>query len=522
MADQPSPGESAWRGRDADGGLSRRALLRSAAVLGGAATGAVGTGVAGVGTATEAAQGGAGASVARRQQADATDATWPMFQGGPRNTGHAPGLRGIRRDVTVDWEFQPPELDEVQQPILADGTLVVKANFNPDDEGSYCRLYGLDPATGEVRWQVEADYSDPSPPAYGDGLVACRLGTVLHVVDVSTGEVVWEKGSEASMGDGASLYPTIVDGRLFLAGGFRLRAFDLADGTEAWSVRLSSVATPAAVAGGRIYVRGVGQRPRDDTYTPMLHVLDADSGEHVHRRELGREEGPAPVLTDNALYLADDAVVYRLPRAGGEPVWSVPLRERTRATPAVADGRLFVLTGSRLLALGTERGRQQWRTTVENLIRAPPVLAGGTLYVVGGETITALDAATGAQWWTAEVPVPETAIPGDGRLFFGKRYADDGYVAALSGTPVATPFPTRTPTSSPTRTATPGPTTATPGTVGPTDSAPSTPTVDGSGRNALGGEDRSLTGLARGAVVGGLLGGVCVGLYRRIEDRGGD
>lgn len=483
-----------------DGGLSRRTLLRSAAVLGGVATG-----TAGVRTATGTSGEAVGARAAWRRQAEAAAATWPMFQGGPRNTGHAPELRGIRRDVAVDWEFRPPELDEIQQPILAEGTLVVKANFNPDGGAAYCRLYGLDPVTGEVSWQAEADQNDPSPPAYGEGLVACRLGSVLHVVDVSTGEVVWEKGSEARMGYGTEMRPTIVDGQLFLTNGFQVRSFDLADGVERWTVSIG-VGAPAAVAADRLYIRGRGQRPQDDTDVPLLHVLDADSGEHVRRRELSRDDGPAPVVTDDAVYLVDDAVVYRLPRGDGDPVWSVPLRERADATPAVADGRLFVPSNSRLLALGTERGRQQWSATIDDGIRAPPVLAGGTLYVAGGTTITALDAATGEQWWTAEIQGPRTAIPADGQLFSGGGFSDGRYVAALSGTPVPTPTPTATPTPTRTPTATVTPTpAATPGTADPED-----------------GDGATLTGVARGAAVGGLLGSVCVGIYRRIEDRDGD
>lgn len=98
-------------------------------------------------------------------------------------------------------------------------------------------------------------------------------------------------------------------------------------------------ATPALHA-GHLYVT---------THPGDLLVVDTDSGEVVHRRDIGRHEWSSPVVVDDTLIigacersgiLAFDLSEPATPREA----WSVPLPGCVESTPAVWGGRLHVGT----------------------------------------------------------------------------------------------------------------------------------------------------------------------------------
>lgn len=132
--------------------------------------------------------------------------------------------------------------------VEVEGTLVltvINASFDQLEE------YGLDPATGAVRWTIETRNSTSTPPvAIGDGLlaVANTAEEWARVYDAATGETAWEV-------DAASA--AVAPGTVAVVRGEELQVFD-AHGTKQWTARIdASTRVPITIDDGLV-VTGEG------------------------------------------------------------------------------------------------------------------------------------------------------------------------------------------------------------------------------------------------------------------------
>ena len=74
-------------------------------------------------------------------------------------------------------------------------------------------IYGLDPATGEVKWKLPTrSRIESSPVIAGNRVVAATAAGKLYLIDVATGEVKWEN----DFGGSFTASPAVVDGRIIL------------------------------------------------------------------------------------------------------------------------------------------------------------------------------------------------------------------------------------------------------------------------------------------------------------------
>lgn len=74
-------------------------------------------------------------------------------------------------------------------------------------------IYGLNPATGEVKWTLPTrSRVESSPVIAGQRVVAATTAGKIYLIDAPTGEVKWEYDA----GGGFTASPAVVDGRIIL------------------------------------------------------------------------------------------------------------------------------------------------------------------------------------------------------------------------------------------------------------------------------------------------------------------
>jgi outer membrane protein assembly factor BamB len=121
----------------------------------------------------------------------------------------------------------------------------------------YANVYAISLATGQLKWEYQANLAEKSGPgpdgvAVANGDVYGDTSTAVFALNAATGKVVWNDGSLLNSGQGAfEIQPAVSGGRVYLAsaygsgpGGGVLLALDAATGKELWS--FSTVAGGAA------------------------------------------------------------------------------------------------------------------------------------------------------------------------------------------------------------------------------------------------------------------------------------
>lgn len=320
--------------------------------------------------------------------------SWPQFRG-PAARGFADGQDlptswSVEDGSNIRWKTAIPGIGH-SSPIVWGRHLFVTTAVSPEDEELVLgdeggigladdsaalswRLYCLDAATGEIRWQREAYAGVPR--------------ATRHV-----------KSSQANS-------TPATDGRVVVAifGSEGLKAYDF-DGEELWERDLG-VLDPG--------LYGDPTSHWGYASSPVIH------------------DGLVFVQVDRHAnsYLA----AYRL--EDGEPVWRIERDEKpVWATPTVHRGekrdQLIVIGGDWDRGLDPRTGRELWRFARDYEVKTPtPVVSGDLVILAGGYRATPLQAvpvdATGTiteAVWTSEPGGPYTPTPivyGD-QVFFARN-----------------------------------------------------------------------------------------------------
>ena len=274
------------------------------------------------------------------------------------------------------------------------GTLLVASKDN---------LSHVDPESGEVLWKRAdlnnlAQFNVNDIAGTGYLVISKRLGNVppkstLQVVNLLTGEPLWDTGELAGSGLGA--YP--VPGRdmlVYIADlqgeGVMAIAYSLETGEEAWRSKL-----------GR-------------NGSLMLH--NADIAGFIKSPDLNGH--PPPLITDSRMILpASD--LYAIDLASGELQWQFKLKagnpglKNTYAQPVLADGVLYAASQSSVHAIDVETGSEKWKVKIGKAQMPQLELAGDRLVGRLGGTFSngkdlvqvkpfgafAVDTATGKLAW---------------------------------------------------------------------------------------------------------------------------
>jgi outer membrane protein assembly factor BamB len=119
-------------------------------------------------------------------------------------------------------------------------------------------VYALERATGAVRWKFRADEGVPSDLIrHGDTVFAVTSEDRLVAIDLTTGQLKWERFSGADRSDRS--YPTSprVAGNVVLFGGKNglVQALDANTGDAKWTRQLDGrTSTPPTPIDGHVYV----------------------------------------------------------------------------------------------------------------------------------------------------------------------------------------------------------------------------------------------------------------------------
>ncbi len=112
----------------------------------------------------------------------------------------------------------------------------------------YANVYAISLATGQLKWEYQANLAEKSGPgpdgvAVANGAVYGDTSTAAFALNAATGKVIWTDGSLLNSGQGAfEIQPAVAGGRVYLAsaygsgpGGGVILALNAATGKELWS-----------------------------------------------------------------------------------------------------------------------------------------------------------------------------------------------------------------------------------------------------------------------------------------------
>lgn len=383
-------------------------------------------------------------------------------------------------DLTPTWS-----VDEVVG-VTSTPTVVDGVAYFGDWTGS---VHAVDPIDGTEVWTAELGGSVIGSVPVGADLVYAASGTTLYGLDRATGEVRWQATTNDTPLAMISASPVLADGLVFVgvASGevtipqpdYRfvgsLGAYDAETGEEVWRFE-TTTADEEAGAGVGIWstpavdtVRGVVYVGTGNTYeapsAPLadsILALDVQTGELLWSTAFtapdvfsaGNPTGPdadvgaAPMLWsvgDRDLVGAGDkaGVFHALDRDTGEVVWERTLTPGSafggvNGSSAYVDATLVVssnigdpatnapLNTATVFALDAATGDERWQVDVDAMVFAPISTAPGLAFVgtTGGELL-ALDAATGERLWHRDAPNQVGAGPAiqDGVVLWGYGYA---------------------------------------------------------------------------------------------------
>jgi outer membrane protein assembly factor BamB len=267
---------------------------------------------------------------------------------------------------------------------------------------------GPAPAESPVlAWQADTGGELYSAPTISNGLVyVMSKSGMLHAIESTTGVERWTYEVTTYV---TRATPAVIDGTVYIGGGFSFIALDAATGEERWSIPLQygGQASPT-VQDGLVVV---------SSQQGWIFALDARSGETVWRLPTeGIVFGAAAMIGESVIYGTDEGILYSVDRRSGTLDWRVTLAGPMYATPVVIDGAILATTqAGEIHALALDTGDRLWSTNHGSAL-APA--SNGDIVVLASNDggVYGLDAATGAQRWlypSGKESLTAPAISGD-------------------------------------------------------------------------------------------------------------
>ena len=224
-------------------------------------------------------------------------------------------------DGEVAWQVVQP----VTGQLAVGGDLLFVAS---DDE-----LFGLQTATGLVRWSIPLEASLSAPLVWNAGWLVAALETqTLLALRADSGETIWRR----AMDGGIHVPPSLAGDRMYVSvdnGG--VVALSLMTGDLVWERRLEG--SPREIL------------PLDDLFVGAtdnyLYRLSRLDGSIKWRWRTGGDIVGLPAVDEKRVYFSSlDNMLWALNRTNGVQQWSRPLAARPTAGPSHV-GDLLVLGG---------------------------------------------------------------------------------------------------------------------------------------------------------------------------------
>ncbi len=252
-------------------------------------------------------------------------------------------------------------------------------------------LYGLETATGRVRWSIPLEAPLSAPLVWNAGWVIAALETqTLLALRAETGETIWRR----TMGGGIHVSPSLAADQMYVSlDTGDVVALSLMTGAAVWEQRLRG--TPNQIL------------PLDDLFVGAtdnyFYRLSRLDGSIKWRWRTGGDIVGLPAVDEKRVYFSSlDNMLWALNRTNGVQQWRQPLTVRPTAGPTHA-GNLLVLGGmsQHLSFFDPVTGVSYGRITAPSELAFPPVSfstsADGPMLitVTGDGQLRALGRATG-------------------------------------------------------------------------------------------------------------------------------
>jgi outer membrane protein assembly factor BamB len=299
------------------------------------------------------------------------------------------------------WEFDNGgDMKQVfSTPCVADGRLFVGEGFHQDTS---CRLYCLDAATGQKKWEFATNSHTESSPLVVAGKVYFGAGDDgVYCVDASTGEKLWQYP-----GLHVDCSPAVVGHRLYAGSGvgdiYRetcVFCLDTDTGKEVWreAVNLPVWGSPTLAGKHVFYGIGNGNYLMDEETKPpagALLCVQADTGRQVWRADVSNGVLDRPAVDRFSVYFGSrDGNCYCVDRRDGRLRWKHGLGSPVVAAVALArspgcssgTSLYAVAGGGRVVCLDPETGHEDWQLDMLHEANAQPELYSSPAVVVSHE-----------------------------------------------------------------------------------------------------------------------------------------
>jgi outer membrane protein assembly factor BamB len=282
-------------------------------------------------------------------------------------------------------------------PCLADGRLYVGEGFHQDKN---CRLFCLDAATGQKKWEFATNSHTESSPIVVGGRVYFGAGDDgVFCVEADTGKEVWQ-----FPGLHVDCNPAVVGGRLYAGSGVGdiyhetcMFCLDAGTGKEVWRQRTDvPVWGSPAVAGKHVYY-GIGNGnylESADKPDGALVCVEAASGHEVWRARASDGVLDRPAVDRHSVYFGSrDGNCYCVDRRDGRLRWKHGLGSPVVAAVALArspgcssgTSLYAVAGGGRVVCLDPDTGHEDWSLDMLHEANAQPELYSSPAVVVSHE-----------------------------------------------------------------------------------------------------------------------------------------
>lgn len=315
----------------------------------------------------------------------------PEYGGGPTRDRYVPGVKAPLPDGDPAWSFESRTLIEFP-PAVDDGLVVFGVNSG--------RVYGLDAATGKVRWARRQKGEIASSPAIaGERVFISSMDGMLTAYGRG-GTPRWQFSTGGSPIESS---PLVVDGRVFVgAWNGTLYAVDAQTGKADWTFAAAAdIKGSAALAGDSVVFAD---------YAGNVYAVDPATGAQRWRYSGGQRFYGGPAISGSTLVIGDvGGAVIALDTATGRELWRHRTSGYVYSTPAIAKGTVFVGSYSGSFdALRLEDGSSKWSFDAGERISGSATVVGDVVYTAvlarpGAPKKTfGLDTATGEVRYTGD------------------------------------------------------------------------------------------------------------------------
>jgi outer membrane protein assembly factor BamB len=341
------------------------------------------------------------------------DGVSPMFRGDSAHTGQLGGPAPVGHPV-ITWRYDSGG-EITSTAAVADGLI-----FFTGKRGD---LFSVDAASGELRWQAHlGEYVLGSSPAVVDGSVYVAGGFGLYSFEAETGKERWKLPIQYA----AQSSPTVSGGMVYVASqDGRLYGVDTQTGQQQWSYNAEGLIFSSPAASGPLVYIGT-----DDG---QIHAVSAESGNRVWKAKIGGTIFASPAISGNTLIVTGHGgSVVALDTSNGSVIWTNG--GVSGASSAAIVGNKVIVGGDDggIHALSLDSGDSIWLYPTGSKVTSSPVVVGNVVYAASGFNLYSIDLESGSGIWRFSATDTIEASPSiaNSQIYIGSL---DGFLYAIGG-----------------------------------------------------------------------------------------